>query len=149
MGLDVSHDAFSAAYSAFNRFRQEIGRACGVDFPPHYEFEADGRLKERGGRVVYKAGLDNDMIYFPDEMSPENAPGLREFFIHSDCDGYISPEMCVKVADELEALIPKVEALNSPDGGHIGRDGGYVAVLKKFIAGCRKAAAANEPLEFS
>lgn len=148
MGLDVSHDAFSGAYSSFNRLRQVVARAMGGSFPPHYKYNADGTPVRRG-----EYGIERDER-FPDEgfwysgkgYSEKTHPGLYEFLKHSDCDGEIPPEMCVKVADDLEALLPKVQDV--PDGGHIGRDSGYVAVLRKFIAGCRAAAAAGEPLDF-
>jgi hypothetical protein len=129
MGLDCSHDAFHGAYSAFNRLRQAVCRAMGGSFPPHED-----------------KTLDLAFWYLGDGYGPDTHPGLLEFLSHSDCDGEIAPEMCVRVADELEALLPKV----SDDGawGHLARDGGYVAVLEQFIAGCRDAAAAGEPLRF-
>jgi hypothetical protein len=67
---------------------------------------------------------------------------------HSDCDGNISPEMCLKIADELEALLPAIEKVQGFEGGHITRDGGLLAVTKRFISGCRDAAKNNETLEF-
>lgn len=76
-------------------------------------------------------------------------PGLFEFLKHSDCDGEISPSMCLRVASDLEELLPQVQALGSVAAGHILNRGGYVEVLRKFIAGCREAAAAGEPLIFS
>jgi hypothetical protein len=131
MGLDTTHDAFHGAYSAFNRFRQAVASAAGGSFPPHDD-----------------KSLDPEMWYTGDGVSQDSHPGLWEFMSHSDCDGDISPEMCAKVADDLEALLPKIEALAWPDAGHIARRGGMVKVTEKFIAGCRSAHAANEPLEF-
>jgi hypothetical protein len=83
MGLDISHDAFSGAYSTFGRFRREIARVVGVKFPPHNDPE-----------------LDNVFIYFPEGFE-DRAPGLFEFFCHSDCDGEIGPDTAAKLADEL------------------------------------------------
>jgi hypothetical protein len=151
MGLDCSHDAFHGAYSAFNRLRQCVCAALGdeASFPPHWRYNKDGSLAEdANGRVLYLDGLDADKFYVPDEFTSEDNPGLWLFLTHSDCDGDISPEMCTKVADELEALLPKIEALGWMAGGHIGRDGGYATVVRKFIAGCRAAAAAGEALDF-
>jgi hypothetical protein len=149
MGLDCSHDAFHGAYSAFNRFRQEIARSMGGNFPPHWEYAPNGALKrDNNGDVVYDKELDPDSWYWGEGYSEDTHPGLCEFMRHSDCDGEISPEMCVKVADDLEALLPKVEALGSVAVGHIAARGGYVEVLKKFIKGCRDAAAADEALSF-
>lgn len=158
MGLDCSHDAFSGAYSAFNRLRQEVCRATGGSFPPHWLYTEDGSLlRDKDGCVIYDHELADGSWYFElaggswffgEGYDPKTHPGLMEFLSHSDCDGEISPEMCTKVADELEALLPKVEALNSVASGHLARNGGYVSVLQQFIKGCREAADAGEPLEF-
>jgi len=133
MGLDVSHDAFSGAYSAFNRFRNGLAKATGGSYPPHDDPE-----------------LDDTLWYSGDNWSPANHPGLTIFFNHSDCDGEISPEDCILVANELEMFLPAMGEIDkeSPAWGHLLRAGGWEVTLRKFIAGCRAAAAANEPLEF-
>lgn len=133
MGLDCSHDAFHGAYSSFNRFRQFVAKAIGGSYPPHED-----------------KSLDEDFWYFDDSYNRESHPGLYEFFTHSDCDGEISPEMCTVVANELESIMPQIEKLadTHQSSGHILRDGGYVEVTKRFIAGCRSAAEENVSLEF-
>lgn len=133
MGIYITHNAFDGAYWAFNRFRSFVCEAIGGSFPPHED----------------KTLLD-DIWYYGEGYNRETHPGLYEFFSHSDCDGEISPEMCVVVANELESILPLVEDLATKHEvhGHILRDGGYVAVTKRFIEGCRKAAAENEPLVF-
>jgi hypothetical protein len=108
-----------------------VARVTGGSFPPH----EDADLK----------AMD---WYWGDGYSEETHPGLFVFFMHSDCDGEIAPEKCVQVADELEALLPAVEA-EGQGAGHIESAGGYGAVLERFIKGCRMAAAANVPLEFA
>lgn len=130
MGLDTTHDAFSGAYSAFNRFRQVVAKAAGGSYPPHDDPK-----------------LDEEMWFVGDGFSSETHPGLFEFLNHSDCDGDIAPEVCAKLADEMEALLPKIESFGE-GVGHIERAGGYGGVTRRWIAGCREAAAANEPLEF-
>lgn len=148
MGLDCSHDAFHGAYSAFNRLRQEVCYVTGGSFPPHWVRNEDGSLKRDCHQLlIYDQTLDGKMIYFGDELDDKS--GMYCFLCHSDCDGEISPEMCVKVADDLEAILPKIEALADQGGGHIQYCGGFAEVLKKFIAGCRLAAHNNEPLLFS
>ncbi|MBW1739413.1 MAG: hypothetical protein JRJ69_18305 [Deltaproteobacteria bacterium] len=131
MGLDCSHNAFSGAYSAFNRFRQAVAKAANGSFPPHDP----------------KNNLDDRYWYFGEGYSKDTHPGLYIFLSHSDCDGEISPEDCKKVADELEELLPKLDAMGKGKG-HIFLVGGYGNVCRKFIAGCRLAAEKNEPLEF-
>jgi len=131
MGLDVSHNAFRASYSAFNRLRQVVCKAVGGSYPPHED-----------------PNLDPDSWYWEgDDYSQETHPGLHEFLSHSDCGGEITPENCIVVASELAALLPAVDS-EGLGGGHIRRDGGYGQVLRRFIAGCWAAAAANEPLTF-
>lgn len=148
MGLDTTHNAFHGAYSAFNRLRQEVARARGGSFPPHYDYAPDGSIKERDGRLMRKEGLDDQYIYWADDFDKEGEPGLYEFLIHSDCDGEIAPDMCLKVADELERLLPKIAAGSPMSGGHIAAYGGFVKTVELFIAGCRAAAAEGVPLEF-
>lgn len=137
MGLDTSHDAFHGAYSAFNRFRQIVAKAMGGTFPEHESATfSDG------------TPIDPKTWYWGPGFNAEKNPGLLVFFNHSDCDGEISPEDCVRVADELEALLPEIEKLDDGGGGHIESQGGYAAVTRLFIGGCRAAAEDNEPLVF-
>lgn len=149
MGLDCSHDAFHGAYSAFNRLRQEVCRAAGGSFPTHWKRNPDGTRVEKDGNPVRDTSLEDGSWYIGDKYNIESNPGLFEFLNHSDCDGEISPEMCKLVADELEELMPKFKESLPPDGGHIALQGGYIKVLSNFIAGCRAAYAAGEPLIFS
>lgn len=123
MGLNCSHDAFDGAYSAFHRFRCVVCVAAGGVWDKNGRWEI---LEE-----IYNANA-----------------GLVEFLNHSDCDGEISPEMCLKVADDLEKLLPIIEANDDGSYGHIARAGGFAAVTRKFIKGCREAAKLGEPLEF-
>lgn len=133
MGLDCSHDAFHGAYSAFSRLRVFIAKAIGGSYPPHED-----------------KSLEPEMWYYGDGYNSESHPGLFEFFSHSDCDGEITPEMCVHVANELEAILPMLEKLETTNiaYGHLTRYGGYVGTTRQFIQGCRSAAEANEPLLF-
>ena len=128
MGLDTTHDAWHGAYSAFNRFRQAVAKAAGGSYPPHEDKTLDDTIWYSRGGAWNKA-----------------YPGLTEFFNHSDCDGDISPEMCELIANEMGPLLPALDAL----GGDFGHTmGGYGACARRFIAGCRLAAANNERLEF-
>lgn len=135
MGLDVSHGAFGGAYSAFDRFRRFVATAAGVSWPPHDDPQ-----------------LPRDRWIAPDGMTAETHPGLWLFFCASDCDGSFSPEEAGAMAKDLEALKPHAKAaldkMGEP-GGHIAREGGFEAVLDRFIAGCRAAEAAGENLEFA
>lgn len=145
MGLDTTHDAFSGAYSAFNRFRRVVAKAMGGSYPPH-----DNPLICADGDVIVDP--DNGRFYVPykwEDFQIKN-PGLSAFLFSNDCEGEFSPETCKQMADELEALLPKIKELEdkNPAQGHLERDGGYVGVTKKYIAGCRLAHSLNETLEY-
>ncbi len=134
MGLNCSHGAFDGAYSAFNRFRQFILKSIGGSYPPHSN-----------------TNLDNNRLYWETDFGNiEDYEGLCEFLNHSDCDGEISSETCKMIADELESILPRVEELAKTEtsSGHIERNGGFVAVTKQFIDGCRLAHKRDEPLLF-
>ena len=134
MGLNVTHDAFDGAYSAFNRLRQFVAKGMCGSFPPHKDNK-----------------LDDNLWYWGDGYNKEVHQGLWIFLSHSDCDGEISSEDCLKVANDLECLLPKLEDLVKIEpvaGGHIAGNGGYIACVKRFIDGCRLANKLNEPLEF-
>ena len=150
MGLDCSHDAFHGAYSAFNALRQVVCAAIGGSYPPHNFPGFKRGVITRDDLLGTAEPLDNAMIYFCEPGKDVDVPdGLYEFLTHSDCDGEISPEMCAKVADDLEALLPKIQAMTgTPWSGHIEARGGYVEALRLFIAGCRAAHEAGEPLGF-
>ena len=77
--------------------------ATGGSFPPH---EVD-------------AGIPGDCFQCGDEYSRSKYPGLFAFLEHSDCDGDIDADMCMKVAEDLESLIPKMESLSWQSHGHI------------------------------
>lgn len=85
MGLDVSHNAFSAPYSAFNRFRSQLLAAAGGKWP-----------SEDGGYIDFGP------------MDQENYPGLWALFCHSDCEGEMTVAECAACANEMEALLPKL-----------------------------------------
>ena len=140
MGLDCSHDAFHGAYSAFNRFRRSICYVIGGSFPPH----------DKNNHLLWsdEDKPDENIWYWGHGYSHETHPGLAIFLSHSDCDGEISPEDCIKVANDLEPLIPRLAELGS-DWGHIASAGGFAEVCQKFVDGCKLAASLGEPLTFA
>jgi hypothetical protein len=131
MGLDCSHDAFHGAYSAFNRLRQAVAKAAGGSYPPHDDPK-----------------LSPSDWYWDDKYTVTTHPGLYAFLVHSDCDGEIQPDVCAMVACDLEPLLPAIAAQGS-GGGHLENQGGYGAVLQKFIDGCKRAHECGEALVFA
>ena len=150
MGLDTSHDAWHGSYSGFNSLRQVVCAVFGGSYPPHTCVGWGAGTITRDDLLGKTEPLDDTMIYFcPPGENVDVPEGLYEFLTHSDCDGEIAPEMCAKVADDLEALLPKIEAFTGTSwSGHVERAGGYAAAVRQFIAGCRAAHAAGEPLDF-
>lgn len=127
MGLDLSHGNFTMPYSAFNRMRQRVAKAAGHSYPPHNQ-----------------AVKDDSFIYWGSEPTP----GVRVFLEHSDCDGTISPEDCATVAADLQALLPEIIKVDAEACAVSNTDWRAAPRVERFIAACREAAAAREPLEF-
>lgn len=142
MGLDTTHGAFHGAYSAFNRFRQAVAKAAGCSYPPHDKIVYLGFGEEQ----EVMENPDNGFWHAPTGWNEKN-PGLTVFFTSNDCEGEFSPEVCKQMADELEVLLPEI-AKQGSGGGHIERDGGYVEVTKRYIAGCQLAYENNETMEY-
>lgn len=135
MGLDTSHDCWHGAYSAFTRWRHKLAEVAGYTFekcPKPHDYMDQVAID---WSVITDANLQGDW-----EQTPSDP--LLVLIAHSDCDGEILPAQALPLADRLEALLPLLEG---DGGGHIGS---YRAKTEQFIAGLRKAAAANEPVDF-
>ena len=127
MGLNCSHGAFDGAYSRFYRFRIAVVEATGGTWPSISEPEGS-------------------WWYFGEGYTDETHPGLYAFLCHSDCEGSIKPKLCRKIADEMEALLPKIDA--RPDNRPGDRATDYGEMARTFIAGCRLAANEGKKLRF-
>lgn len=145
MGLDTTHGAFRGAYSAFNRFRKIVAEAIGGSYPPHIS-----PLVCSDGDIIVSP--DQNRFYVPGSWKTFQVeqPGLSAFLLSNDCEGEFAPEICKQMADELEAILPEIERLekSKDDWGHISRDGGFLAVTKRYIEGCRLAHSENENLRY-
>lgn len=146
MGLDTTHDAWSGAYGAFSRWREALALAAGYEVARLVENED---LAGRYGRQtilidwghVEPKNYEGDWDQIPcGTLGPDP---LILLIAHSDCDGYLEPEHCALLADRLEELIP---ALDGQDLGSHVPDAGVKT--RRFIRGCRAAAAAGERMEF-
>src|SRR5690348_13110424 len=102
MGLDVSHDAWHGAYSAFSRWRNKLAEVAGL--PPLGLMEG---FFERGKYTDPFTMLAREFPnlaedYYAclpirwDALKPDP---LHYLLNHSDCDGYISPGRCKRIAD--------------------------------------------------
>jgi hypothetical protein len=116
MGLDTSHDCWHGAYSSFNNWRRAICVAAGW------------------------GALDNYSGFGGPESMPEDDV-LTVLLDHSDCEGEIDWRVCYRLADRLEALLPKL-----PERTHLPRC--VREDTEQFIAGLRRAHADRENVEF-
>ena len=156
MGLDVSHDCWSGAYSAFNRWRGQIASA--VDIPLEL-MEGFFRWSQVSTEDVEKLATPNNRDGSFAEWSFDLARAARGnlpiswgvlkpsplhiLLNHSDCDGEIAWGDCNQIADELEKIIPLLPS--GEGGGHIGN---WRDKTDRFIKGLRLAAEAKENVEF-
>jgi hypothetical protein len=85
---------------------------------------------------------DDTQVYFPDDEV--EGSGLHVFFQQSDCDGQIDHKHLKDLADEMEALLPKIVEQDSD----VGNPYSTSAKAELFIKGCRLAYSENEPLIF-
>ena len=149
MGLDTSHDAWHGAYSAFMRWREMIAEIAGM--PPLRMMEGfwtKGQAPYDPATMIFndesgKESVERFCSGLPIKWEALKPSALHALLYHSDCEGELSPEECRGIADELEKLLPLFP--QGDGGGHIGN---WRDKTSQFIAGCRAAAEANEPINF-
>jgi len=115
MGLDTTHDAWHGPYSSFNSFRTNMAKMIGMNLK---------KMEGFGGNIPFSQ-FNDDLCILLD---------------HSDCEGYISPDNCKKLAIRLDELIDKMEPTEVFFSDY--------QLAKQFSAGCKLAASKNETLEF-
>jgi hypothetical protein len=155
MGLDLTHDCWSGAYSAFMRWRTEIAKAAGL---PPLELMAgfysplrkpeDGRGLFASTPTFYTTEETKQFFTALDALLPISWECLKPsplhiLLHHSDCDGDIKWKDCGKIADELEKLLPNLPKEDDP--GHIRN---WREKTQQFIDGLRAAHKAKENVEF-
>jgi hypothetical protein len=158
MGLDVSHDCWHGAHSAFMRWRCEVAKAAGMPpllmmegFYGHTEItgdDASAAVKALGFAKEHMWASDLLGVFYFDSNFPIKWECLKPsplhiLLNHSDCGGTIEPDDCAQIAQELEELLPKL-----PDGDGGGHIGNWREKTQAFIDGLRLAAHRGEPVEF-
>lgn len=155
MGLYVSHDCWTGAYSAFHRWRVEVARLKGL--PPldlMEGFYVSVKDKDRFSLpTLYYFGYEKDLesnnnIMRIDSCLPISWDSLKpdpihELLYHSDCEGQIEWEKCKDMADSLEKVIPLMEG-EAP--GHIGN---WKKKTQNFVDGLRLAYKNKENVRFA
>jgi hypothetical protein len=146
MGLDTTHDAWHGAYSAFTRWRHAVAVAAGYRIVPGGIRTVDGRPE-----YVYDCvDLDWDVFeaknYQGEWDRPPGDDPLLYLIVHSDCDGVIHPKEGRHLARRLEGLLPKLD----DDEVYFRRGAPWSmrSLTEQFIAGLRKAADADEDVQF-
>jgi hypothetical protein len=135
MGLDVSHDCWSGAYSRFYRFRNALAEAAGL---PVREREESAPSYWRDEWEDLPGEQIMDVVMGKWNRLPEDP--LLVLLIHSDCDGIIPAEAAPFLAGRLEQLAPSLAETDHDQ--HRTR-------ALQFAAGLLVAAEAGEDVEFS
>jgi len=141
MGLDTSHDCWHGPYSQFMRWRERLhviimrDRRDGMG---PVAFDAQPWSCAQCHTYEECARSNDDKLWpYVSETDP-----LDVLMSHSDCDGEISASLCGPMADALQDLVNrKMPARGVYDD--------IRPATERFIAGLRRAAAANEPVVFS
>lgn len=151
MGLDISHDCWHGAYSAFMRWRKMIARAAGLPplelmegfFNPNEVLENPFFMPLTYGDETTKSRLKDLAGYLPISWECLKPNPLYILLHHSDCEGEIGWEDCIWIAKELENLMQNIP--DEDGGGHIGN---YKEKTQKFIDGLKLASSQKENIKF-
>ena len=118
MGLDTSHNCWHGGYGRFNRFRYSLAEQIGINLDDYigYHENAKKNLSE----------INHD---------------LQPLFDHSDCDGNLDVDDCIKIVRGLNQVLKnfndKIEA-----------DSDFKERIIQFRDGCIDAISKNESVEF-
>lgn len=145
MGLDVSHDCWHGAYSAFGRWREEIAEICGIPLRLMNGFyagpcEFDDEVKAAPCLHNWAKRTDE---WLPIEWASLRPDAIHMLLNHSDCDGMIRWEDCRDIARRLEQILPNLP--EDADPGHIGN---WRDTTQRFVDGLMRAWEAEEDVEF-
>lgn len=131
MGLDVSHDCWHGAYSAFSRWRDQLARAAGYEIA-----KVDtGSFMGLQDTVLIDWGHIVDENYLG-EWHQTPADPLIVLIAHSAQAG--------PLADRLAELLPLMPEGEAP--GHVRH---WRNTTQQFIDGLRAAVEAGEDVEFA
>lgn len=142
MGLYVTHDCFRGGYSRFHHFRQCVAKVVGVPLLlMEGFFDREEWMVCAGETLAHKKLMENRLESLPVSWKAWEDDPIALFLHHSDCDGEISWEDAVPIAERLEQIAPHIEW----DGRD---DWDFRAHALQFAAGLRRAAELRENVEF-
>ena len=134
MGLDTSHDCWHGPHSAFSRWRNEVAQAGGFKLTEQPFIGTVTHLQPDVDWTAYQGKN------FHGEWDVPPSDPLLYLLVHSDCEGVIHPQHAALLADRLQEIVDKLPARADYDS--------IKPATERFIAGLRKAVAANEDVEF-
>lgn len=144
MGLDISHNAWHGAYSAFMRWRIELAKVAG--FPPLQFMEGFYNSSDftwsmnETARSLWNSNIEPSLPISWDLFKDDI---LVILLYHSDCDGIIGNKDLLGLAERLKGLLDKLPKEKDP--GHIGD---WREKTQQFIDGCLLAYERGEDLDF-
>jgi len=141
MGLHVSHDCWTGAYSAFSRWRNKIAEVTGYGLmDPTPEEQAEGHYGKYP--ALEWSGIEERNFFGEWDRTPPDP--LVVLFAHSDCEGVIKPAQAEPLLKRLEQILPLMP--DEPAPGHIGN---WREKTQTFIDGLREAVALDEEVQFA
>jgi len=142
MGLWVSHECWTGAYSAFSRWREQLARTAGYTVAKVTWEDGDVFDNNRDWVLIDWGHITN--AHLMGEWDETPADPLLVLIAHSDCEGVIHPAQAGPLADRLTELLPLL-----PDEADLGHIGAWRPKTQAFIDGLRAAVEAGEDVEFS
>jgi hypothetical protein len=142
MGLWVSHDCWTGAYSAFSRWREQLARSAGYTIAKVTWEDGDVFVNGRDYVLIDWGHVTPAQLMGEWDQTP--ADPLLVLIAHSDCEGVIHPAQAGPLADRLTELLPLL-----PEEIALGHIGDWRMKTQAFIDGLRAAAEAGEDVEFS
>ena len=121
MGLDTTHECWHGPYSFFMAWRVQLHAAITGEPATRESLEA-----------AWKQGR------YADQSVPINV-----LMNHSDCDGEIAADDCLRLAKALEELLPKLPDNDAPEAEYTSRGRAVT-----FARGLRWAASRRDSVEF-
>jgi len=143
MGLDLSHECWHGAYSAFGRWREKLAEVAGYAVWNVAKAESNSAYQYfcRETIIIDWGHITDDNLQGHWEKIPDDP--LMLIIAHSDCGGLIHWEHCERLAGRLKELLPGL-----PEGHGTGHIGNWRDTTSTFIDGLLLAHSQKEDVYF-
>ena len=150
MGLDISHDCWHGAYSAFHRLRLKIAEVALIPLPLMAGFLCPDDVceKYKYDRIIASSYELEKFDYLPIQWESLKKDPLHLLLHHSDCNGDIKWKNCLKIAERLEELLLVNEPYMPNMDGDLYPGYSYREAVSQFIKGLKLAYELKENVEF-